>query len=259
MKRYLSGIAIFILSLMPLAGRAQQYTGISGLLHIPSAEMHHEGDVRIGIHGLNKHMLPDTGFLYKKEKYNTYDYYLSITPYDWLEISYVCTKRMDIVDGKPVYRRKDRNASLKIRPLKEGKYWPSIAIGCNDVGSSISALITNSNSDIQLYFQNYYLAATKHLAFSGNELGFTLAYRHYTRGYNAKWNGLVGGLTFRPSFFPQARAVVEYTGNEFQIGFDALLFQHISIQASLKDFKYPNVGVCFQMNLLGRYSRQPAH
>lgn len=245
-------VAIAIFALMSLTGRAQQYTGISGLIHVPSADMHHEGDACLGTHFLNKNMLPDVGFTYQGEKYDTYDYYLSLTPYSWIELSYVCTKRMDMEDGKPVYKRKDRNASVKIRPLKEGKYWPAVAIGCNDVGSSVSSLITSSNENVQLYFQNYYLAATKHFLFSGNELGVTLAYRHYLRKHNTKWNGLVGGLTFRPSFFPQARAIAEWTGNEFQLGVDALLFRHLFIQASLKDFKYPCVGLCFQMNLLGK-------
>ncbi len=252
MKRhFFLSIAILTLAMIPLAGRAQQYTGISGLLHVPSADMHHEGDACIGIHYLDKNMLPDVGFLYNNEKYNTYDYYLSITPYSWIELSYVCTKRMDMVDGEPVYKRKDRNFSMKIRPLQEGKYWPAVAIGCNDVASSVASIITSNNDNVQLYFQNYYLATTKHFDLGGNELGVTLAYRYYTRDYNAKWNGIVGGVTFRPSFFPQARAIAEWTGNEFQIGIDALLFRHIFIQASLKDFKYPCVGLCFQTNLLG--------
>lgn len=252
MKRhFFLSIAILTLAMIPLAGKAQQYTGISGLLHVPSADMHHEGDACIGIHYLNKNMLPDVGFLYNNEKYNTFDYYLSITPYSWIELSYVCTKRMDMVDGEPVYKRKDRNFSMKIRPLQEGKYWPAIAIGCNDVASSVASIITSNNDNVQLYFQNYYLATTKHFDLGGNELGVTLAYRYYTRDYNAKWNGIVGGVTFRPSFFPQARAIAEWTGNEFQIGIDALLFRHIFIQASLKDFKYPCVGLCFQTNLLG--------
>lgn len=254
MKRhFFLSIAILTLAMIPLAGRAQQYTGISGLLHVPSADMHHEGDACIGIHYLNKNMLPDVGFLYNNEKYNTYDYYLSITPYSWIELSYVCTKRMDMVDGEPVYKRKDRNFSMKIRPLQEGKYWPAVAIGCNDVASSVASIITSNNDNVQLYFQNYYLATTKHFDLGGNELGVTLAYRYYTRDYNAKWNGIVGGVTFRPSFFPQARAIAEWTGNEFQIGIDALLFRHIFIQASLKDFKYPCVGLCFQTNLLGHH------
>lgn len=252
MKRhFFLSIAILTLAMIPLAGKAQQYTGISGLLHVPSADMHHEGDACIGIHYLDKNMLPDVGFLYNNEKYNTYDYYLSITPYSWIELSYVCTKRMDMVDGEPVYKRKDRNLSMKIRPLQEGKYWPAVAIGCNDVASSVASIITSNNDNVQLYFQNYYLATTKHFDLGGNELGVTLAYRYYTRDYNAKWNGIVGGVTFRPSFFPQARAIAEWTGNEFQIGIDALLFRHIFIQASLKDFKYPCVGLCFQTNLLG--------
>ena len=252
MKRhFFLSIAILTLAMIPLSGKAQQYTGISGLLHVPSADMHHEGDACIGIHYLDKNMLPDVGFLYNNEKYNTYDYYLSITPYSWIELSYVCTKRMDMVDGEPVYKRKDRNFSMKIRPLQEGKYWPAVAIGCNDVASSVASIITSNNDNVQLYFQNYYLATTKHFDLGGNELGVTLAYRYYTRDYNAKWNGIVGGVTFRPSFFPQARAIAEWTGNEFQIGIDALLFRHIFIQASLKDFKYPCVGLCFQTNLLG--------
>ncbi|MBO4600257.1 MAG: YjbH domain-containing protein [Bacteroidales bacterium] len=251
MKKVLYSV-IITFCLLPLIGRGQQYTGISGLVHVPSAEMHHEGDARLGIHNLNQHMLPDVGFTYKGEKYNTYDYYLAITPYSWLELSYVCTKRMDMIGGVESYHRKDRSASIKIRPLQEGKYWPAVALGCNDVGSSVSALITQNNEDVQLYFQNYYVAATKHFVFSGNEVGVTMAYRYFTRDYNAKWNGIVGGLTFRPSFFPQARAIVEYTGNEFLVGMDAVLFRHLMIQASLKDFKYPNVGLCFQMNLLGR-------
>ena len=243
--------AIIFVGLLPMTSRAQQYTGISGLIHVPSAEMHHEGDARLGIHYLNKEMLPDIGFTYNGEKYNTYDYYVSITPYSWIELSYMCTKRMDMKNGEPVYGRKDRNASIKIRPLKEGKYWPAVAIGCNDIGTSIASSVTSTSTNVQLYFQNYYVAATKHFLFSENELGITLSYRHFTREYNDKWNGLVGGITFRPSFFPQARAIAEWTGNEFQIGIDALLFRHLLIQASLKDFKYPNVGLCFQMNLLG--------
>jgi hypothetical protein len=44
---------------------------------------------------------------------------------------------------------------------------------------------------------------------------------------------------------------VEYTGNEVLVGLDALLWRHLRVQASVKDFKYVNVGLCFQMNLLG--------
>lgn len=249
MKHHVFFIALAVLWLLPARGYAQQYTGLSGLIHVPSAEMNHEGDAFLGIHYMNKAMIPDTGFLFNGAKYDTYDYYLALTPFRWIEFSYVCTKRKSSADEQLWnYHRKDRSVSIKIRPLEEGRYHPAVAIGCNDFGTSA---FNKNRSDVQLYFFNWYVAATKHFVFSGNELGVTLAYRQFYRKYNAKWNGLVGGITFRPAFFPQARAIAEYTGNEFILGLDAVLWRHLRLQASLKDFKYPNFGLCFQMNLLG--------
>lgn len=250
MKYLYSLIAIIAFMICPYTGNAQQYTGISGLIHIPSAEMHHEGDALGGIHYLNKCMMPDTGFLYQGKKYNTFDYYLALAPFSWLELSYVCTERIRSKDQQGNIKwSKDRYASIKILPLKEGKYRPAVAIGCNDLWTSAYYA---DRPDVQLYFLNWYIAATKHFVFSGNELGITLSYRYYYRSYNSKWNGVVGGITFRPAFFPQSRLIAEYTGNELLVGMDVLLWQHLRIQASLKDFKYVNAGLCLQFNLLGK-------
>lgn len=243
-------IAIIALGIFPFSGKAQQYTGISGLIHIPSAEMHHEGDAFVGAHFLNKYMMPDNGFLYQGEKYNTFDYYLALTPFSWIEMSYVCTERIYGKDQQGNIKwSKDRYASVKLRALKEGKYYPAIAIGCNDVWT---AAFYRDKPNVQLYYTNLYIAATKHFNFSNNELGVTLSYRRFYRGYNSKWNGLVGGVTFRPAFFPQGRIIAEYTGNEFLMGMDVLLWQHLRLQASLKDFKHLNAGLCLQFNLLGK-------
>ena len=251
MKHLNAIIAFIALCLLPWAANAQQYSGTSGLIHIPSGEMHHEGDAFLGAHFLNKNMTPDIGFSYLGKKYNTFDYYLALAPYSWLELSYVCTERAREMDtaGKITKWSKDRYASIKIRPLKEGKYHPAVTIGCNDIWT---AAFYKDNPNIQLYYMNLYVAATKHFKFSGNELGLTLAYRHYLRGYNAKWNGIVGGITFRPAFFPQSRLIAEYTGNEFLLGADVLLWQHFRLQASVKNFKHVNAGFCLQFNLLGK-------
>jgi len=248
-------IVLIALWLLPQLGKAQQFTGTSGLAHIPTGEMNHEGDALIGGHFLNKAMMPDTGFLYEGEKYHTFNYYVALAPFSWIEMSYVCTERIYRKDaqGNIVNWSKDRYASVKIRPLKEGKYYPAVAIGCNDVWTSFALFADKPN--VQFYFQNWYIAATKHFEFSGNELGLTLAYRHFYRGYNAKWNGIVGGITFRPAFFPQARLMAEYTGNDFLLSMDMLLWQHLRLQATVKDFKYFYGGACLQFNLLGKKYR----
>lgn len=69
---------LFVVFLMfvSLEMGAQQYTGLSGLIHVPSAEMNAEGDARIGIHFLNKHFTPGHLFSYEGNKYNTFSYYL---------------------------------------------------------------------------------------------------------------------------------------------------------------------------------------
>lgn len=251
MKYAVATIVALLLCLLPRVGEAQQYTGTSGLIHVPSAEMHPEGSAFIGAHWIDKHMMPDVGFRdVAGEKYSTYDYYLALAPFKWIEFSFVNTERLDYNTGHlSDYTHKDRSASLKIRPLAEGKYYPAIAIGCNDLGTSAFKKASQQDS-VQLYFMNAYIAATKHFNFSAGEVGVTLAYRRFLRDYNAKWNGLVGGVTFRPAFFPQARAIVEYTGNEFLLGVDALLWNFLRLQASLKDFQYPNFGLALQFNLL---------
>lgn len=251
MKQINTIIAFMAVCLLPLLGSAQQYTGTSGLIHIPSAEMHHEGDALIGIHFLNKEMMPDIGFLYNGEKYNTFDYYIALTPFSWLEMSYVCTERIRAKNDQTgeIQWSKDRSASMKIQPLKEGKYYPAVAIGCNDIATSV---FKADQPDVQLYFMNWYISATKNFDLGGNKLGVTLAYRYFFRSYNSKWNGIVGGITFRPKFFPQGRLIAEYTGNEFLLGADVLLWQHLRLQVSLKNFKYVNAGLCLQFNLLGK-------
>lgn len=118
---------------------AQQYTGMSGLIHVPSGEMDEAGEARVGAHFLNKEFTPDKGFNYEG-KYNTLSHYLSITPFSWLEIGYTCTlqkgraidNKGQVLEGNPKLRFKDRYFSVKLQPLKEGKWWPAIAIGAND-------------------------------------------------------------------------------------------------------------------------------
>lgn len=213
-----------ILLCLPLLCLGQQYTGMTGLVHVPSADMDVEGETRIGSHFLNKNFLPDEAFDYGG-KYHSVDFYVSATPFSWVEIGYTFTLRKgnrgDWAPNDIGYHRKDQYFSLKICPLreKEGKWWPSIAIGTNDPitrGDKGQKKESNRNQ----IFGNYYMAASKHININGNSLGVHLAYRHWKRSYNEKWNGVVGGITFQPSFLKNLRFIAEYNGKNINIGFD---------------------------------------
>lgn len=240
----------------------QQYTGMSGLIHVPSADMDYMGDVRLGLHFMNKEFTPD--MMSYNGKYHTISHYLSITPFKWLEIGYTCTllraakQKNGVEDLNDVgLYRKDRYFSVKIRPIveKDGKWWPSIALGTNDPYTTSD----NSESTYDLQegkqslgnnvFSNFYIAVSKHFNIRTQCLGVHLAYRDWKRKENDKWNGLVGGITFQPSFQKNLRVIAEYTGDDMNVGLDCLLWKHLLLQASLQDGKYFSGGVCFQMNL----------
>ena len=158
--------------------KAQMYLGMTGLIHVPSAEMNEAGDARIGVHYIPNEMLSSRLWEYygKGKLFDSYSYYFSITPFRWMEATYECTAVKTQL-GNGSYNVKDRL-------LYEGKYWPLVVMGAQDVFGS-----TVYNSDItkgQAFFGNWYVAATKHFMVGGNEIAGTLAYRYYLKEWNKK-------------------------------------------------------------------------
>lgn len=246
-------IIVCLCLLVGMAGHAQEYIGTSGLIHVPSAEMLPAGTGRIGAFFLNKEMLPDKIAFRENPgdagiKYNTFNHFLSIAPFSWIELAYTCTfekghKSMDKTQ-RVGYYYKDRFFSIKLRPLKEGKWNPAIAIGTNDPLRHY-----NDHSNDAKYFMNFYLAATKHFDVQGHELGVHLAYRYYPSRFNRKWQGIVGGITYRPDFAKNLRGIVEYTGNDVNVGVDCYLWKLLFLQASLQNGKYFSGGIMLQVQL----------
>lgn len=225
---------------------AEEYGGITGLIHTPSAEMNPAGMARIGAFFLNREFLPDamryTGADGAVTKYHSTDHFLAIAPFDWIELAYTCTLMKGMRNGKARYFMKDRHVSLKLRVIKEGKWMPAIAVGATDPYHF-------SSSETPDYFRNYYGAATKHFSLRGHELGAHVAYRWYKEQSNKKWQGVTCGLTYRPAFAPNLRGIVEYTGNDINIGADCYLWKLLFVQASLQNGKYFSGGMMLQIQL----------
>lgn len=220
---------------------AQGTLGMSGLMTVPTATMLHEGDAQISSWFLSKHMTPDSPW-----NYNTCNLTMSITPFWWMELGYAMTF-MRGEYGKKLCD-KDRSLSLKFNPLREGKWWPAVAIGGNDIlGSDFrfrkGETISNS------YYANGYIALSKHFMLWNQELGVNLAYRHAFTKPVKSWQGVVGGITIRPSFYRDLRLVAEYTSREVNIGVDCLLWKHFFVQLALARCKYFCGGLAYRVNL----------
>lgn len=230
------------------AGQAQQYIGTPGLIHAPSAEMDSAGVARIGAHYTDKHMVPD-GLKCDGEKFNTLTNYLSITPFSWVELGYGYTlwklHRNRDVKQKTGFYSKDRYFSARLRPIPEGKYWPAVVVGGNDIWGTGDDGQSGSN-----FYRNFYVAATKHVDLGGHLMGVHVAYRKWKRNYNEKWNGVVGGVTFQPAFYQKLRVIGEYDGDGVNAGIDCEVLRYLLLQASLQNGKYFSAGLCLRIGLL---------
>lgn len=247
-----------MLLLMFSSIKAQFTYGTTGLMHMPTADMQQDKTFMGGGGFLNKYATPD------RWSYNTWNYYINITFFPWLEVAYTCTI-FDEMRGTIHMMNQDRNFSGRLRLWKEGwwKDWtPQIVIGGNDVlhgsdrggdiGSFEGASIYGNT-----FYQRYYIAATKHLSWNGN-WGIHAAYV-YSKRIGHQFNGTAIGIDYQfalpeTSFLNKAvnglNLMAEYDSKFVNIGAKYTLWKdHINIIGELRDCKHPSVGVFFKVHL----------
>ena len=259
MLRKLFIVACFML--LGLPAMAQFTYGTTGLLHMPTADMQKDKTFMAGASYLNSHATPSTW------NYDTYNYYINITFFPWLEIGYTCTlfsAEWLGVDkyGYSGYTNQDRSFHGRLRIWKEGwwKEWtPQIVAGVNDFttggGSDYGDMAVEGDGNG--YFNRYYIAATKHLSWYG-EWGIHAAYVYNKRGKD-KLNGVAVGVDYQFALKgeePWQKAVnglnlmAEYDSKFVNIGARYSVWKdHINIVGELRECKYPSVGVYFKVHL----------
>lgn len=240
--------AFFFFLFFSISVQGQQATGLNGLIHVPTADMDTVGLARIGAQFLPLEMMPDN-FKLDGDKYNSASNYLSLTPFKWIEIGYGYTlmkiHKNENPKRKVGFYSKDRYFSVKFQLLNEKLWWPSIAVGGNDVFGSREGGVSTSN-----FYRNYFFAASKHIDYSGHLFGAHLAYREWYREYNHKWNGVVGGITYQPSFYQPLRAIVEWNGNGVNCGVDCRIYRYFLVQVAWYEGNAFTGGLCLCFNLI---------
>lgn len=238
---------LFIIQ-FPLQLSAQQYTGTSGLIHVPSAEMDSVPVIKAGFHYVPKEMLPDE-MTDQNEKYNSGTYYVSITPFRWVELSYCRTlwklQRGPTDEENPptsLFYGSKRLLSLRFRLLEEGSWWPSVLVGESNIFKSLLKGEISNNAKV-------FFSASKHLNYCGWIIGCHISYRYYKDDSYTKWKGVAGGITVQPAFYNSLRAIFEYDGNSINVGADCLIFKHLQLQASLIDLHHFAGGACLYITL----------
>ena len=193
-----------LLALIVVNVKGQFTYGTTGLLNMPTADMQKDKTFLFGGGFLEKHASSGRWF------YDTYNYYINITFFPWMEFAYTCILHKAVPQeslwvpytyGKFV--NQDRNFHVRFRLWKEGwwKWWtPQIVIGGNDAlnnswakGSKWRPISSGANG----FNNRYYIAATKHFDFIHiGELGAHLSWL-YNERIEYKLNGLCFGTNFR--------------------------------------------------------------
>ncbi len=220
---------LLLLAVQSFSLSAQEYNGLTGLLHTPSAETDSAGTFRGSAMFLHRAFIPQ-----QMPRKNTFNYGIGLTAFRWIELSY-CASLLWMHKGgdkeaKMGFYNEDRRVNVKVTPLYEDRWWPAVAIGMDDIGRFERF---KSGKNTNNYYQNIYGALAKHVNIKGYELGAHLAYRYYSSDVNRDRRGVAGGLTLRPAFFKPWRLVAEWDGVGVNVGTDVLLWRHLFVQAAL--------------------------
>ena len=245
-KILLFGVALCF----PLLLSAQLTYGTTGLLHAPSAEMQRDKTVMIGGNFLNKEITPPTWY------YHTYNYFLNVTIFPWLEVAYTCTLfKAEALGLKPYgysgFTNQDRYFSFRLRLLEEGQFWkymPAVVVGASDPYTE-SGDGQISSTEGNGYFCRFYVAATKFIPVGKKEqIGVHLSWL-FNHRKDYPLNDPAVGLTWNPSFHPQLRVIAEYDAKDVAVGATYLLFNHLHAQVELQKMKYFTGGLTYKIYL----------
>lgn len=238
--------------------RAQLTDGITGLLHMPNAEVQKDATFMVGGNLLNKHNIPNKSWW---GDYNTYNYYVNITLFGRIEVNYICT----LVQGKPngfwpdftygKFVNQDRHFAGKIQVVKEGELWkhmPAIAVGVSDpTTGGNDYLEMDVAGDSNGFFNRWYVAMTKHFDFPYGKLGIHAAYL-YNKRTDYPLNGPAFGVNFRPHFHKNLNIIAEYDAKTINVGaIYSLWADHFNLLFELQEGKYISAGLVYKVNLKG--------
>lgn len=277
----------YVAILVSLLGSSYSYgqalRGTTGLLHAPTAEMQRDKTFMLGGNYLDKYPMP--GHFHSRDVGYTFNYYLNITIFPWLEVGYTCTL-VHADEGSTYFpssvwgkfSNQDRAFNARLRLWKEGwwKSWtPQIVLGADDPGTHSSygggSITSGGDTGNNNYLTRYYLAATKHLLFHNvGELGIHAAFIignamsdvHYKRpslGANFRFAlsaseswaiKMLNGLNLMAEVCPGHTPDLKKAVYDWNIGGEYHIWKdYINLVAELNDGKYFSGGVYFRVHL----------
>lgn len=243
LKYRASWITLFgILVILPLFQLdnciAQSLIGTSGLVTIPTAEIQKDREVSFGSSWINKEQ-----FGYGKYEYDGLISFATIGYLPFLEVSLRLTRKLGLPDREArIQALGDRMISVKLMPLVESKFLPSIVLGAHDIlWSSKSGRLSNN-------FSALYLSTSKSIYFAVCKIQFNLGYGvDWIDARNQQFIGFFGGVSVSP--IPSITLMLEHDTEKINCGIQVSLFDHIQLRAAFLDLDAFSGGVGYKFKL----------
>jgi len=230
-------LSFVVLTLLALPARSQTVLGTTGLLNVPTADMRPAGTFDGGVSVVQKELLYD-------KTYVTGIYYVDFTPFTWMEITYretlLKTQKSKAEPDKVGFYQQERTTTVRVRPLKEGKWWPAVVIGANDIYTSRQGWSK---------YRNFHGVITKHFPIRSFGTFAATAGYSYARKEGIAYDGIMGGLSFSPAFCPELRLMGDYDTRGYNVGLSAFLFRHLNLTCFTHKFKGVNATVSYQYTI----------
>lgn len=233
----LKGIILFLILISTTRQVSAQYSfGTTGQLMIPTAEMQETGTFMGGANFLPEQITPSIF------SYPTMNYFVDMTLFSFIEFTYRMTLlKMTTGTGRTGYHNQDRSNTIRIRPIKESRYFPAIVVGADD-------LLTEGATP---YWGSYYGVLTKTFGFrSGHQLAVTAGW-YFHQGDKPVFNeGPFGGVRYTPSFCKELKFMAEYDTHGWNIGAAMRLWKHLSVNVFTREFTNVSAGLRYECTLI---------
>ena len=225
---------VYLLILIYGIAYGQSLSSMTGYFNIPSGEVSGDRIIRAGAYYIHR-------ILYEKLGYpeQSVAYFVNAGFLPFAEFSLRFTKK--IAPDKPEALG-DRMFSAKIRLIKEGEYFPSIAIGQHDFAHTKESLTNRFNA--------LYAAATKNFKIDSFIDNISLTYGYgvdWVESKNNQYVGHFGGAEIRIA--RNYYLISEYDGRFVNGAFKANLFNHLNLLFGFIGFKYPCGGASVSFSL----------
>ncbi|MDC0875216.1 YjbH domain-containing protein [Flavobacteriaceae bacterium] len=224
-------ILLLIILTIPWKGTSQATSGMSGLIHVPSARMLDDGQLVLGAAYIPKPYF----FRYGRNENPGLNTYITYGILPFIEIMFRYTHELNTPVNFETQYFPDRMLGFRVRLLSEKNYLPAIVLGLQDP----SAIFGDTCLVCTNYSATYFVGSKNFKTDFGN-FDLSIGYAFDFKELKAKdYKGVFGGISFSPNFYENASFLFEHNTKGFNTGISTIVLSRFNLMLGLWNLDKP--------------------